>query len=139
MANVTERFSAADYLSLLGKGKAAPAKRGAKYGNTRSVSQNGEKYDSTKELKQHRALDLARNAVDPSQRVVEIRRQVPYLLIEKQEGERAVKYVADFVVKYADGRVEVQDTKSPPTRAIPTYVLKRKMMLRFYGIRIAEL
>lgn len=140
MSNVTERFSVSDYLTLLGKGKTgAPAKRRLKYGNTKSVSPTGEKYDSTKELKQHQALNLARNAADPAQRVVEIRRQVPFLLIEKQEGERAIQYFADFVVRYADGRVEVQDTKSPPTRAISTYVMKRKMMLRFHGIRIVEL
>lgn len=139
MANVTERFSAADYLALLGNSKAPMAKRGAKYGNTKSVSPTGEKYDSSKELKQHRALDLARTAVDPAQRVVEIRRQVPYLLLEKQEGERAIQYFADFVVRYADGRVEVQDTKSPPTRAISTYIMKRKMLLRFHGIRIVEI
>lgn len=45
----------------------------------------------------------------------------------------------DLVVTYADGHVEVHDTKSPPTRADKTYVLIRQLMLAVHGIRIREL
>ena len=138
-SNVTERMSAADYLTMLaGRVASLPGKRMNKFGNRRGLECNGEKYDSGKELKHHQMLELARQAREPSERVVRIRRQVPFVLLEKQDGERGIKYIADFVVEYADGRCEVQDTKSPPTRADKAYVMKRKMMLRFHQIRIQE-
>lgn len=139
--DMTERMSAADYLSMLASGASAskgPAKRKNKFGNRRGLVCNGEKYDSGKELKHHQMLELARQARDPSERVVRIRRQVPFDLLEKQEGEREIRYFADFVVDYAEGHSEVHDTKSPPTRADKAYVMKRKMMLKFHGIRIRE-
>lgn len=140
MGNITERMSAADYNAMLARGAAAksPAKRKNKFGNRRGLECNGEKYDSGKELKHHQMLELARNAQEPSERVLVIKRQVPFVLLEKQEGERGIKYIADFVVEYADGHKEVHDTKSPPTRADKAYVMKRKMMLQFHGIRIRE-
>ncbi|ABM97065.1 DUF1064 domain-containing protein [Methylibium petroleiphilum] len=140
MPNVTDRMSAADYLAMIQAraGGAAPTKRKNKFGNRRGLEFDGEKYDSSKELKHHQMLKLARTAADPRDRVVRIERQVPYVLLDKQEGERAVRYYADFVVEYADGRTEVHDTKSPPTRADKTYVIKRKLMLSRHGIRIQE-
>ncbi|MEJ6003815.1 DUF1064 domain-containing protein [Paucibacter soli] len=138
MAVVTERMSAQQYRELLTVKPAAPGKRKNKFGNRRGLEFNGEKYDSGKELKHHQLLILAMSAVDDGQRVVEIERQVPFLLVEKQEGERAIKYIADFVVRYGNGRVEVQDTKSPPTRREKTYVIKRKLMLKVHNIRIQE-
>lgn len=132
-------MTAAAYLALMAAGKGSGGRRKNKFGNRKSITESGEKYDSAKEQRHHRSLELARQATDPTQQVTQIVRQVPYLLLEKQEGERAIKYYADFVVTYADGHVEVQDTKSPPTRANTTYIMKRKMMLRFHGIRIVEL
>lgn len=140
MGNVTERMSAAEYLALMSGsgGKKAPAKRKNKFGNRRGIEVDGEKYDSGKEVKHHQMLELARTAKNDAERVVFIRRQVPFVLLDKQEGERGIKYIADFVVEFADGHTEVHDTKSPPTRADKAYVMKRKMMLRFHGIRIQE-
>jgi len=139
MANVTERMSAAEFLAMQARRPgAAPGKRMNKFGNRRGLEFNGQKYDSSKELKHHQMLEMARSAAEPSERVVKIERQVPYVLIDKQEGERAVRYFADFVVTYGDGRTEVHDTKSPPTRADKTYVIKRKLMLSVHGIRICE-
>jgi len=132
-------MTAAAYLQMMAVGSKGGGQRKNKFGNRKSITASGEKYDSGKEARHHQTLELARKASDPAMQVVEIRRQVPYLLLEKQEGERAIQYFADFVVHYADGHVEVQDTKSPPTRANPTYVMKRKMMLRFHGVRIVEL
>jgi hypothetical protein len=138
LADVTERLSAKDYLAMVAA-RPAPARRRSKFGNTQSVSETGEKYDSNKERNHHAALEAARHAKDPSQRVVEIILQQKFELIPKQDGERAVNYFADFVVTYADGRREVQDTKSEPTRRDKAYVMKRKLMLRVHGIRIIEL
>lgn len=48
--------------------------------------------------------------------------------------EKAVFYVADFTYQ-KDGKTVVEDTKGFRTK---DYVLKRKMMLYFHGIRIKE-
>lgn len=139
--NITERMSAAQYLALVaGKAESTgPKKRMNKFGNRRGLVCEGETYDSGKELKHHQLLELARQAREPAERVVKIQRQVPFLLVEKQDGERPVRYFADFVVEYADGRNEVHDTKSTPTRADKAYIIKRKLMLQVHGIRIKEL
>lgn len=75
---------------------------------------------------------------DAQFRVVEYERQKRYCLIAAANGERAVHYVADFVVTYADGRVEVVDVKSVITRRNPVYVIKRKLMAERLGIKIVE-
>ena len=63
-----------------------------------------------------------------------LKRQVKYELIPKQDGERACTYIADFVYKQ-NGETVVEDTKGFRTT---DYILKRKMMLFFHGIRIKE-
>lgn len=137
MADLTPRIRAQDYLASL---KSRPAKkRMAKFGNKHSITEAGVRYDSKKERDHHEKLQASRLATNPAERVVDVERQVSFVLIPKQDGERAVRYVADFVVTYADGHVEVQDTKSPPTRRERAYVLKRKLMLAVHGIRIQEL
>lgn len=138
MADLTVRVSAAEYRVMLGV-KSPPAaaarrpKARGKYGN---VETNG--FDSKKEAETFALLEMARQAIDPSLRVVKIDRQQRFLVIDKQDGERAAHYLADFVVTYADARIEVMDTKSVITRINPVYVLKRKLMLARYGIRIRE-
>lgn len=65
-----------------------------------------------------------------------LREQVPYELIPAQEGERACKYIADFVyTDNATGATIVEDTKGFRTKE---YVIKRKLMLYVHGIRIKE-
>jgi hypothetical protein len=153
MSDLTPRMSAAQYLAMAcADRQATPAAGGArragrrigaaprrKYGNQTVRGADGAQFDSGKEARQMQALELARSARDDRDRVVDVRRQVTYELVPKQPGERAVKYVADFVVTFADGRVEVQDVKSPPTRANRAYVIKRKLMLAVHGVRISEL
>ena len=48
--------------------------------------------------------------------------------------EQSVKYVADFVYT-ENGKTIVEDTKGFKTK---DYIIKRKMLLYFYGIRIKE-
>lgn len=50
--------------------------------------------------------------------------------------EHAVKYVADFVYKDADGNIVVEDTKGFRT---PDYIIKRKLMRWVHGIAIREI
>lgn len=69
----------------------------------------------------------------------ELKFQVPYTLIPAQYEngkcvERACVYKADFVYKQ-NGRLVVEDCKGYRTEV---YRIKRKLMLREYGIRIKE-
>lgn len=125
-----------------------------KYGN-RKIEYNGETFDSTKEYRRYTELLLLERAGA----IQELQRQVPFELIPAfyeeiytgeyyqrgpQKGEpkrkrvcveKAVTYYADFV--YYEGGVKVvEDTKGFKT---PEYILKRKLMLHVYGIRIKEL
>ena len=62
--------------------------------------------------------------------VKDFERQHKFVLQEgfrhHEKAERAVTYTADFVVEYADGRVEVIDVKGMRT---DVYKLKRKLLL----------
>lgn len=62
--------------------------------------------------------------------------QPEYTVVPKQEGERAVKYRADF--SYIDdlGKFVVEDTKGFKTK---DYIIKRKLMLYVFDIKVTEL
>lgn len=124
---------------------------GAKYGNKKTKSGN-DVFDSLKEYRRWSDLQLLEKAGEIS----ELRRQVKYVLIPAQREaptetfsrgrnkgclkpgkliEREVSYVADFVYKDREGRTVVEDCKGMRTKE---YVIKRKLMLHVYGIRIKE-
>ncbi len=91
-------------------------------------------YASKKEAK--RASDL--RLMQEAGQIRNLREQVEYELIAKQEGERACSYRADFVYDEfaADGwRQVVEDTKGVRTA---DYIIKRKLMQQMHGIRIRE-
>lgn len=86
-------------------------------------------------------------------KITDLQRQVKYTLIPAQREpdtigkrggvkkgkliEREVAYYADFVYKLADsGTLVVEDTKGVRTTE---YIIKRKMMLYFHGIKIKEI
>ncbi len=129
-----------------------------KYG---AVKVNG--YDSKKEARRADELRLMERAG----RIKDLRMQVPFELIpamyeaadgsmvESPKGkpltpyrihkhglwcrERSCMYVADFVyVDCETGEQVVEDVKSPATRT-KEYVIKRKLMLWKYGIKINEI
>ena len=59
--------------------------------------------------------------------------------IRERQVQAPVNYVADFVyTDNATGEEVVVDVKSEATRRDKVYVLKKKMMLAFKGIRIKE-
>lgn len=155
MADLTPRMSAKEYLEYMrGHGLKSPAHRKSTGGalnnggvtkpnlnkyNAQRTSIDGQTFDSKKEARTYQMLELAKAAADPFERVEKIVRSKRFLLIEKQDGERACTYVADFVVQYADGHIDVIDTKSEITRKNPLYVVKRKLMLERFSIRIREM
>lgn len=121
-----------------------------KYGN-KKITADGQVFDSKKEFKRWCELSLLERAGE----ITNLQRQVPYLLIPEQRApstevykkgsragqpkpgpvlERRVVYIADFVYQ-ENGEAVVEDTKGMRTKE---YVIKRKLMLYQYGIRIKE-
>lgn len=121
-----------------------------KYGN-KKITADGQVFDSKKEFKRWCELSLLERAG----KITNLQRQVPFLLIPEQRApstevykkgsragqpkpgpvlERRVVYIADFVYQ-ENGEAVVEDTKGMRTKE---YVIKRKLMLYQYGIRIKE-
>lgn len=117
----------------------------SKYGS-KKVEYNGMVFDSKRECRRYKELEI----IQQLGLISELRRQVKFVLIPAQREpdtigkrggkikgeliEREVSYIADFVYIENDKTV-VEDAKGMRT---PEYILKRKMMLYFYGIRIKE-
>ena len=106
----------------------------SKYGNVKTVS-HGKKMDSKKEARRYDELLF----LEKAGKITKLKRQVPFVLIPSQYAdgkcvERSVKYIADFVY-WRDGEMVVEDAKGFKT---PEYIIKRKLMLKVFGIRIKE-
>lgn len=123
----------------------------AKYHNQKVVI-DGIQFDSKKEAQRYQQLKL----MEKAGMICDLKRQVKYELIPAQYidgkcAERAVTYTSDFeyyVLKplrvksvMADlkagtiGEHIVEDSKGMRTK---DYIIKRKLMLYKYGIRITE-
>lgn len=117
-----------------------------KYSNIK-VDMYGETFDSRKEARRYYELKLLEKAGE----IKNLQRQVKFLLIPSQfeeivdaKGkpkqkciERACVYVADFQYQDAHtGELVVEDTKGVRTKE---YIIKRKLMLSVYNIRIKEI
>lgn len=103
---------------------------GNKYGARKIKAPDGQVFDSVKEFHRWGCLRLLERAG----KIADLKRQVKYELIPKQEGERACTYIADFTY-YEDGKLVVEDCKGFKT---DSYKLKKKLMLWVHGIRIKE-
>lgn len=106
----------------------------SKYG-AKKVTIDGITFDSKKEAKRYTELVLLERAG----KISSLERQVKFELIPSQriDGkvvERACNYVADFVYMENGQRV-VEDTKGFKT---PEYIIKRKLLLKNFGIRVKE-
>jgi hypothetical protein len=103
-----------------------------KYSNIKTVTADGIKHDSRKEARRWVELTLLQRAGEIS----DLKRQVKYELIPKQEGERAVTYIADFVyIDNKTGNTVIEDCKGFKT---DVYKLKKKLFQYRYGIKIKE-
>ena len=124
----------------------------SKYGAKKQTITNSDgtviTFDSKKEMR--RFVEL--RYMEQAGLISDLKRQVKFVLIPAQREpdtqgkrggtikgkliERECAYIADFV--YIDshtGEQIVEDTKGVRT---PEYIIKRKMLLYFYGIRIQE-
>lgn len=124
-------------------------RNGTKY-NATKITADGHTFDSKHEYQRYCELKLLERAGTIS----DLQMQVKFVLIPSQyepdtvkvlksgkekvvKGkliERECSYIADFVYQY-NGKTVVEDSKGFRTKE---YVLKRKMMLYFHGIRISE-
>lgn len=121
--------------------------RTPKYRN-HTVEFEGIKFASKKERDRWVELSLMQKAGE----ITDLERQYKFILIPAQREpdivgkrggvkkgrvvEHEVSYIADFVYKDRDGNWVVEDTKGFRTK---DYVLKRKMLLFLWGIKITEL
>lgn len=111
--------------------------RRRKYGN-RKVNFDGRTFDSKKEAERYRVL----KSMQELGIISDLQLQQKFILIPAQriEGkliERECAYIADFMyVDNDSGKTVVEDTKGVRTRA---YIIKRKLMLWRFGIRIKEI
>ena len=99
--------------------------------NNRKVNVDGITFDSVREAHRYKQLAMLARAGQ----IQDLRVQVKYLLVPKQQGERAVDYYADFVYIDEDGQEVVEDVKGKRT---PVYIIKRKLMLWVHGIKVRE-
>lgn len=118
-------------------------RRNNKY-NSQKCSIGNEVFDSRREARRYSELCL----LEKAGQIKNLRRQVKYILIPSQREivmkkgvpkqgkviEKECAYIADFVYE-ENGQTVVEDTKGYKTK---DYILKRKMMLYFHGIRIRE-
>ena len=106
-----------------------------KYG-ARKVTVDGIRFDSLKEARLYRDLKLMERAGE----ICDLQLQVPFELIPTQKDEkgkvieRKVVYKADFTY-WQGGRFVVVDAKGVRTKE---YIIKRKLMLQKYNIRVQE-
>lgn len=117
----------------------------SKYHN-RKITRDGVTFDSRKEFRRYEELQLLQQAGE----IANLRRQVKFVLIPTQREpsqigtrggvkkgkllERECAYIADFVYT-ENGKIVVEDAKGLRTK---DYIIKRKLMLRVYGIRVRE-
>lgn len=107
----------------------------SKYNSKKTVV-DGQKFDSKKEANRYQELLLLEKAGV----IKNLSRQVKFVLIPSQRDEsgkvveRECSYKADFT--YEEGiETVVEDVKGFRTKE---YIIKRKLMLYQYGIRIRE-
>ena len=106
-----------------------PEKKKAKY-NSVKVEFEGEIFDSKKELRRYKELQLHLKAGA----IKELKRQVPYELNEG--GSHSLKYYADFVyIRVDTGEEIVEDAKGFKTRE---YIKKKRLMKKIHNITIYE-
>lgn len=103
----------------------------SKYHSIRTTI-DGITFASRKEAKRYSELKLMQRA----KAISNLELQKPYVLIEKSQYGREIKYIADFVYyDYDINGIVVEDTKGYRT---DVYKLKKRLLAEKYGIVIKE-
>lgn len=122
----------------------------SKYNSKRITTADGV-FDSKKEYKRWLYL----KGLEEKGSIYNLQRQTEYVLIpaqyrelldakakklKKKCVERACKYKADFEYELSDGQIIVEDVKGyRGGGAYSVFVIKRKLMLEKYNIRVKEI
>lgn len=107
--------------------------------NNRKVVLEGATFDSRKEARRYRELQL----LERTGEISELQTQFAFVLAEsvkfKSESRRkpALRYFADFVYR-AKGQLVVEDVKSVATRKKDSYRIKKHLMMSVHGIEVVE-
>ena len=99
--------------------------------NAKKTVVDGIVFASKREAARYQELKLLKRAG----KIKDLQLQVPYELIPKQAGERACKYIADFVYM-ENGKQIVEDVKG--YKGNPVWIIKRKLLLFVHGIKVRE-
>lgn len=89
-------------------------------------------FDSKKEADRFVELTL----LEKAKKIQDLKTQVSFPLIPKSKWGREIRYIADFTY-YEDGKLVVEDTKSPVTRT-PVYRLKKRLFEERYQMKLKE-
>src|SRR4051812_38064929 len=96
-----------------------------KYRNVKTVI-DGITLDSKKEANHYLKYKILQRAGE-----LTFERQVRFELIVN--GIKICTYIADFVLTWKSGNVQVVDVKSEATKKIASYVIKKKLMKALHG------
>jgi hypothetical protein len=121
-----------DDLAIVQRGGPKPAPVATKYGN-KKVQLDDITFDSKAEATRYTDLLLMKRAGEIGR--LEMHPRLDIIIA----GAPICTYVADF--RYFDrrtGKTVVEDVKSPKTRTLPVYRLKRKLVKAILGIDIVE-
>jgi hypothetical protein len=127
------RMTEEQYQAFLAKGpQPIPViSKRPKYGNRKVTDAEGNVHDSTKEYRRWCELQLRERAGE----ITRLRRQVPFAMVVN--GILVCQYIADVV--YDEGQATiVEDCKSPQTRKLAAFAIKRKLMQAIHGIEVRE-
>lgn len=94
---------------------------------------NGQKFDSKKEARRFGELSLLERAGQIKGLVCQPR--FPIIV----NGTEVCTYVADFTYVEEGRGTVIEDVKSPPTRKLPLYRLKTKLLKVTRGLEVVEI
>lgn len=112
-----------------------PGPKQSKYRNHR-IEVDGVKFDSKREYARWQVLKMLESAG----KIEHLERQAEYILVSPVvlygRKRSSVKYKADFKY-YEDGKLVIEDVKSPASKTA-VYILKRHLMMEKFAIEIRE-
>lgn len=100
--------------------------------HARKTTLDGITFDSLSESRRYSELKILERVGEISN--LAVHPSFPIVVNDK----KVCSYIADFAYVDSDGREVVEDVKSPATRKLPAYRLKRKLMIACYGVTISE-
>lgn len=112
--------------------KVEPRQKRKKFGNE-IIEFDGQTFHSRKELNRYITNRMRQGEGE----ICDLQLQVEFIL--ETDDKKICSYIADSTYKIvATGKSIVEDVKSPATRRLAPYRLKKKLMAAIYNIEIKE-